>query len=571
MSNMCRKILIIFLLLAPSTGLWAQNLEQIGEKGGVKLNGGINVNQIFYAVNGIEQRRDPYSYFLSGNVALDLYGWSIPFSFSFSNQNSSFQQPFNQYGVHPTYKWVTAHLGWASMNFSPYTLNGHLFLGAGVEANPTDKWRFSGMYGRLQQAVEQDTLRGTDAAFRRMGYGFKASYGTGADHLDLTLFRAKDDENSIVIPDAEENTLPEENLVLSAAGSKMIFKKLVLSAEWATSAITRDIRAEESEAVERLFDYTGNLFTPRISSAYYNAYNAKLTYQAKIYSMGLGYERIDPGYRTLGAYYFNSDLENITANATLAMLKGKLNLGVNTGVQRDNLDDTKVSAMRRWVGSLNATYAASKKLNFNASYSNFQTFTNIRNQFENINQLTPYDNLDTLNYTQISQNANLNVVYMMKATKEKRQTINMNISVQDAADMQGEVEQNSGTRFYNINTAYSLALVPQQTSLTAAFNYSKNESVLANAVTLGPTLALNRTFFERKLRSTFSASWNNAYSNGNLLSQVLNLRLMGAYTLKKKHNISLNLVSLTRENKQDGQTGSSFTEFTGTLGYSFNF
>src|SRR5690606_16226055 len=114
----------------------------------------------------------------------------------------------------------------------------------------------------------------------------------------------------------------------------------------------------------------------------------------------VGYERIDPQYRTLGAYYFNNDLENITVNGATAILQGKLNLAANAGTQRDNLDNTKVSTMRRVVGSFNAGYAPSQKVNLNASYSTFQTYTNIRSQFLDINQLTPYDNLDTLNFTQ---------------------------------------------------------------------------------------------------------------------------------------------------------------------------
>ncbi len=571
MNNQVKKIALLGImaccLLATASG---QDLEQVGKAGGVSVNGGLSVNQIFYAIDGAEQRRDPYSYFLSGNLALNLYGWSIPVSFSLSNQNSSFQQPFNQYGIHPTYKWITAHLGWGSMNFSPYTLNGYLFLGAGIEAEPTEKWKVSGMYGRLQKAVERDTVRGTEAAFQRMGYAFKASYGTGADRLDLILFRAKDDASSITIPDGETNILPEENLVLSVGGSKMLFKKLRLSGEWATSAITRDIRVEGADAGEGIFDYAGALFTPRASSAYYNAYKTSLAYQGTHYTLGVGYERVDPGYRTLGAYFFNNDLENITANAAVVLLKGKLNLGVNTGVQRDNLDDTKISAMQRWVGSVNVTYAASEKLNINASYSSFQTFTNIRNQFDDLNQLTPFDNLDTLDFTQISQNANLNMVYMVGASKKKRQSVNLNLSFQDAADKQGDVEQDSGTRFYNINSAYSVAFTEAKTSLTAAFNYARNESGLMNSTTLGPTLAVNRSFLERKLRSTFSASWNNAYSNGDLLSTVVNIRLMSGYTIKKKHNVSLNLVGLSRSSETE-QNASEFTEFTGTLGYSFNF
>lgn len=128
----------------------------------------------------MDDRRDPYSYFLSGNLNFDLYGWSVPLSFTYSNQNLGYQQPFNQYGIHPTYKWATLHLGYSSMNFSPYTLSGHVFKGIGVELRPEGKFSYSAMYGRLQRAVELDTLidlsdtqQSAQPAFRRMGYGFK--------------------------------------------------------------------------------------------------------------------------------------------------------------------------------------------------------------------------------------------------------------------------------------------------------------------------------------------------------------------------------------------------------------
>ncbi len=558
-------------MILAGTAAKAQDLESIGKDNPVKVSGGVNLSQIFYAVDGIERRRDPYSYFLTGNLNLDLYGWSVPLSFSLSNRNSSFRQPFNRYGMHPTYKWATAHLGWASMNFSPYTLSGHLFRGAGVDLAPTEKFRVSAMYGRLQQAVEPDSLKGTQPFYRRLGYGLKARYGNGADHVDVILFRARDDESSLSRVPEEEDVLPQENLVLSVAGGKMLFGRLLLNAEWATTAITRDTRAIEIDPVSnRFFNGVGGLFTPRASSAYYNALRTGLTYRAERYSIGLGYERVDPGYRTLGAYFFNSDLRNITANGTLSLLGGKLNLGGNAGVQRDNLDDSKVSTMQRAVGSLNVAYAPGQKLNLNASYSNFRTFTNIRSQFVDINQLTPFDNLDTLNYTQISRNANLSVVYLLQGDREKRQNINMNLSFQDASDEQGGVEQNSGTQFYNINTAYSLGLVPRNMTVTAAFNLTRNVSGFVNSSTYGPTLSLNRSFFERRLRVTLSSSWNSSFGNGDRLNSVLNLRLNGGYTHKKKHNLNLSLVSLGRSSNS-GQGAGAFTEFTGTLGYGYNF
>ncbi|MBL3658572.1 TonB-dependent receptor [Fulvivirga sediminis] len=562
---MNKIIVLLTFLVLPLSYVQGQDLSSIGKGKALKVNGGISLNQILYAVDGIERRRDPYSYYMSGQLAFSIYGWSIPFSFSLSNQNSSFQQPFNQYGLHPKYKWVTSHLGWSSMNFSPYTLNGHLFLGGGVELAPEGKWSVKAMYGRLVKAVDADSLQ--EGAYKRMGYGLQVKYGEGTDYVSTTIFRAADDPSSV--DTISSDLKPQENLVLSIEGSKKIFEGLTLSGEFASSALSRDINTEESDAANNIFQYVGGLYTPRFSSSYYHAYKGSLSYQFSVYSLGVTYERIDPGYQTLGAYYFNNDMENITAQLNWSMFAGKLNMGVNSGLQRDNLDDNKVSAMRRWLGSLNVTYSPTQKLNITSSYSNFQTYTNVRSQFESLNQLTPYDNLDTLDFTQISQNASLAVVYMMSSSKEKRESVNVNFNFQDASDKQGGVEQNSGTQFYNMNLAYNIGLTAINTSFALSINASKNKSEMAESSMIGPSLAVNRTFFDRKVRASVSLGGVNSYSNSSLTNTVINLRANGSYTLKKKHNLTLNLVTLRRTVKDESTP--DFTEFTGTLGYSFNF
>ncbi|MEX2336125.1 MAG: hypothetical protein WD555_02500 [Fulvivirga sp.] len=550
----------------------SQNLESIGNENPLTISGGVSLNQIFYAVEGIESRRDPYSYYASGNINFNLYGWSVPLSFTWSNQQDSFQQPFNQYGLHPTYKWLTGHFGYASMNFSPYTLAGHLFLGAGVEARP-GKWHVSAMYGRLQKAVAPDTLTEQTQvpAFKRRGYGIKAGYADGNDFVNFIIFRSKDDENSIAYVPDDEEILPEENLVLSVTGGKELFSRVILTAEYAISGITRDTRTTEVDPEGRaLFSSAGKMFTPRLSSAYYSAFKSGVTYQADAYSFGVGYERIDPGYRTHGAYYFNNDLENITVNAATAIFSGKVNIATNVGIQRDNLNDQKVSTMERVVGALNVGYAASERLNFSASYSTFQTYTNIRSKFVDINQLTPYDNLDTLNYRQISKNATLNTNYLLSKGESRRQNININLIFQDASDEQGGVEQNSGNQFYMANAAYSLTLVPRNLTITGSFNYNKNKAAAINTTTLGPTLSVSKSMLERKMRIGVSSSWNESYTNGENVSRIANLRANGGYSIKKKHNINVSMVAVNRKTHGEGGT-QGFTEFTGTVGYSYNF
>jgi hypothetical protein len=552
--------------------LQAQNLESIGKEKALTVTGGVSLNQIFYSANGIESRRDPYAYFASGNINFSLYGWSVPLSFSISNQNTAFQQPFNQYSLHPTYKWVTAHLGYTSISYSPYTVNGHIFLGGAVDLAPEGKWKFSALYGRFLKAVEPDTTDSNSEfpAFKRMGYGFKTSYTSGGDFVDFTLFHAEDDINSIsYIPDSL-NVLPQENLVVSIGAGKTIFEHFLLKAELATSALSNDTRAEEADLSHPLAK-PKFLYSPRLSSSFYNAFKASFDYQQDVFTVGVAYERIDPQYRTLGAYYFNNDLENITFNGTASILEGRMNVAVSGGTQHDNLDKSKISTMRRAVGSLNVNYMPSQRVNLSASYSNFQTYTNIRSQFQQINQLTPYENLDTLNFTQLSQNATLTGMYTFGRNENRKQNINVNLTVQNASDKQAGVEQNSGMRFYNFNTAYAVNIAPSSMTVSVSFNATINDGAGIDTKTYGPVASVSRSFMDRKFRTTLSSSYNNTYNNGMNINRIINGRFTGTVSIQKKHNINLSMVVVNRENKIEGSTGKSFTEFTGTLGYGYAF
>lgn len=566
-----RSGLSLVFLLCANFPLTAQNLESIGKEKPISLAGGLSFNQIFYASSGLSSRRDPYSYFASGNVNLSLYGWTAPLSFSVSSQNTTFSQPFNQYSLHPTYKWITAHAGYTSMSFSPYTVNGHIFLGGGADIAPEENWKLSAFYGRFLKATDADTVNGHAAlpSFERMGYGLKATYGNGQNFIDLILFRAKDDPYSLRdIPDSLEVT-PQQNLVVSIGAGKTIFKHFLLKTKLATSALTKDTRAGKAEN-DHLLAKSGPLFEPRTSSSYYHAFKTSFDYQQDACIIGVAYERIDPQYRTLGAYYFNNDLENITLNGSAGILQGKINLAASAGIQHDNLDKDKISTMRRLAGSFNMNYMPSQQLNFSGSYSSFQTFTNIRSQFVEINQLTPYDNLDTLNFTQSSKNATLSGMYTLPGSENKRQNINLFLTYQDAADQQGDVEQNSGTRYYNINTAYSFMLVPRNMNVSLSFNGTLNQGALIKTSMLGPNAAMSKSFFNRKFRTTLSSSYNKTYSHGTNINSVTTCRLNCTIAIRDKHNLNLSTVMVQRNNTTE-RAGKSFTEFTGTLGYSYSF
>ena len=565
-----------FLILICSIYSQAQQLDAVGKGALLKVSGSIATNQIAYFANGISSRRDPYNYFVSGNLNFDIYGWSVPLGFTYSNQSKgAFQQPFNQYGLTPTYKWITAHLGYSSMSFSGYTLNGHLFNGAGVDLAPPGNFKLSAMYGRLQKAVKVDTsnlsAQAVEPVYKRMGYGIKASYSKDKDNIDLIIFKAKDDLASNPTLPANGIVTPLDNLVTGLNLSKVFFKHILFSGEFALSALTRDQRAAKDSAKTGNIPNLGFLLSPNSSTALYTAYKTSLAYNVGKYTVGAGYERVAPEYQTLGAYYFSNDFENITGSLTTKLLADKMSIALNAGVQKNDLRKDKQSSMKRFVGSANLAYQASTKLNFNATYSNFQSFVNIKPSFNQINELTPYDNLDTLNYTQISQNINLNSNYILSRNKEKSQALNVNVSYMTSNDKQGEITKNTGAAFYNLNTSYNISWIPQNLSLTASISVNRNEVSVIKSGTFGPTIGVNKSFFDKKLRSSFSASLNRSYANGTLNSEVANLRLSNSYIVKKKHNLNLSMVALNRGSGSVLIQNQTFTEFTTTLGYNYSF
>lgn len=574
--NKPKLIFFIVLFLGGIVSIKAQDIEQIGKKEPLKVNGGISANQVLYFSSDTVSYRDPYSYYLNGNLNFNIYGWDIPFSFTYSNQNHTFQQPFNQYCLHPKYKWISAHIGYSSMSFSPYSVNGHLYSGIGAELTPPGKVTVGFLFGRLRKAIPIDTsTQAPDPTLERWGYGVKTGVNVLSNenltaNIDFIVFHAKDrySEKTVHIPDTV--LTPEENLVVSFGGNFTVIKKIQLRAEYATSGITHNINSTEEVNNSKALSKLGNYFHTNNSSEYFNGYKINGAFTESNYSIGIGYERIDPGYQTFGGYYFNNDLENITLNGAVNLVDGKVSLGGNVGKQRDNLDDKKLSEMKRWVSAVNLSYTPGEKLTYNLSYSNFQSFTNIRSQFETINQLTPYDNLDTLNFTQLSENASFNVNYAIQSNDKQRQNANLNFNYQKADEKQGGKFVGEGSQFFNINTSYSFAYVPFNVTVTTALNTNINQAGDMDSKTIGPTLSINKMLFDKKLRTTLTNSLNKSFTNSIFTTRIWNTRLINSWRLKKKHNFNLSLVYMNRLSKQDKKDKKQ-NEFTGTLGYSYNF
>ncbi|TQO39260.1 hypothetical protein GQ41_3932 [Arenibacter algicola] len=543
------------------------NFDQLGKEKWVRYNGGISANAVYYDGNA---NRQDFTYYLTGNLNFNLAGlYNVPLSFTYSNQDFNFPNPFkfNRLSLHPSYKWATAHIGDVSMTFSPYTLSGHQFTGGGIELNPEGKFHISAMYGRFLKATEYNPEEPRAlTAYKRIGYGMKTAYDFDFMKLGVILFKANDDENSLGNPfPVELGLTPKDNAVLSFESEFLLLDKAQIRIEYAISGVTEDTRLTDAPASNGLLSF---LLKENISTNYYNALNASFSYPAGNGTVGAGYERIDSEYKTLGAYYFNNDLENITLNASQTLFNNKVNLSVNAGLQQDNLDNAKTSDQQRIVSAVTLNYTASERLGINAGYSNFQSYTNIRDQFDYINQVGEFDNIDTLNYRQISQNANLGMNYIIKKTENKQHNTNLNLVYQNSNNQQeGQSIEGGNNTFYNGMAGYTLGYPKQNLTVTLAANTSYNTiGATDNSLTVGPTLAIGKQFFEKQLRTHLSTSYNTSYANGRQQNNIYNFRLGSNYALLKKHNLSLNFLALFRNS-----TLNTGRDLTITFGYSYAF
>ena len=550
-----RILLLTALLLLGMKPSYAQNIEEVlafRKKKPFKISGSISARATLFSSRPSEARQS-FTYQLTGAVNLSLYELlNIPLSFNLNNYGANFSYPSlpNRLSLHPSYKWAKAHIGDVSLSFGLYTLNGHQFTGLGVELSP-GKWQVSAMAGRLLKRVDADpNIPSLQVGYERWGYGLKTRYEGSTFALGGTVFAARDRDGRISFDIDALGIYPKGNIALGLEGSLSLIKDLKLSLEYGLSRMQQDLRSTEV--------------------SYYHALRADVSYSFLGNTLGVGYERIDPGYATLGAYYFNNDYENLTLNYSRSFFDSKLSLALSGGLQRDDLMGQKQEHNKRFVGSAQVGFTPSEALSASVSLSSFQSYRNLKSSFDYINARTPYDNLDTLQFTQLSHSLDADISWRLKQSEAQTQTLSATLSYQEAADRQGRyIQPGQLTRFMNLGTSYSLDLSALDLTLTGGFNVSNNYADRKAVLTLGPSLSLAKRFLKKQLSTGLSLSYNETQEVGHRLAQVYNLRATAGYRFWGKHGLNASVAYQGRKLLQ--AVSAPRSSFTSELSYSYSF
>lgn len=420
------------------------------------------------------------------------------------------------------------------------------------------------MAGRTQRAVRGGAR---NKSYSRTIYGAKVGIGKqSGSHLDLILVKAKDDVGSLP-PDSALATpgairadtmdtsvvgnappvnpyavTPQENLVGGINWQlNVIPDKLTWSSEVSGSIHTRDLRSGMVDVEDLdLPAFASNFYTTRYSSSADFVASSELSLRLSRFNIQTGYKWVGPGYTSLGTSYLINDQQEFNTRASYRFSQTSISL--NWARLNDNLLNQKrfTQVQNRYGGSLTTRFTDSWNSSFTANIIDRD------NDAENDSSRTSFNNLvlsSNQNFT-FSENTVL-------------QSVSMNYSYQRSENESG-VQFRNTSQTHNFNTNLSLSWSENLSSGARFGLVSSTVSDTMTTVTQTYGASLRHRTLENRLNNSFSFS-------ASLREQAVSYRsrFNSSYKLTEKNQISL-ILSMTNFRRDTG-TGSSFSEFTGSL------
>ncbi len=548
--------------------LSAQQLDKLSSEEPITFSGSLYLSgSTYHSFVPGSLRQSPWQYGITGSPVLTIYGVTLPFSLSFVNQQFSFSQPFNRYGLSPAYKWARLHLGWRYMSFSPLVLNGREFLGAGLELEP-EGFRFGVLYGTLQNYYAQrDTaVFGTRLldTYKRRILGGRIGFGT-KNTIDLSVLKVWDDTTTASVLLADNTyLLPEENIVLGLDMQFSLFRAINLEIRQAASLHTGNRLmqtlddAEPDSTIQQLYNTLSSLIVLNASTRPGLATHLNANYHNRFFTLGLGYRRVDPYYRSLGMYYNTNDYEHYTANLSFALLKRQLNIQLSMGLQRNNLFNLRAQTDMRKIGSLSLAYTSPKGFYANAFYNNYQT-----------DQSAGYIQVvDTLRLALVNETATLNAGHNWK-TDTRNHNLSFNIYFLSFRDINPlfYIPLSPQTN-YSGGISYRLGLLPLHLDLGLSANYNLLINDLNRQTAAGITLDFSKRLADKNISLNTSFTLNFNQYNGISDGLYYQLNTNATWALSKQHSINFYAVWLRRKPQQTLQ---EIHELRSGISYAFSF
>lgn len=557
------KLLIILLFAFGTAQVVAQDLSTFRKANPVMVSGSFNANANYQ--QSVNSTFDPFGYNANLQLNFRIYNLiTIPLNLSYGNYGSSFNTlSIQRFGISPSYKSLKVHAGYRSFSLSPYLMNGVTLIGGGLEWSPK-KFYMLAFYGnmadRYNPGGEYIQFRDEKIEFyKRRTSGFKIGFGKTTSRISIMMFHAKDNPQSGTTDSLlKYNVKPKENIVVGTDLNFQFFKVISLQANAAASVFTNDVNGTSIDANEQdsiWIERASYLTSINTTSRYAFAYDAQLSFKIRTIQIGLKYQHVDPYYNSLGLAFLQANYDNYLATLNGSLLRNKLIIFSNLGLQYTNVNGFTGIPQQRIVMTTNLNWNINKSLSYSINYSNLNQNTDVN--VEEVN--------DSLRLTTNSQGWNTGLVFRPGKSKNKPHHFNLAYS-HNTFDVINHDETTSRNSSQNAVAGYKLN-IKEKWSISSSLNYN-NFSLTDNKVATRYGVLVSYTkYFKQKLSVRLQSGYRINQTDNTQDGYVLNGSFNLVWKPFKKHQFNFSLNAFSRQTMI--QTPKN--EFTYRIGYFTNF
>lgn len=532
--------------------------------------GGFGITASSYNAGGIDNRRAPFALRTNANVNFSFLGFKSGLNLLYSTDQTGLRQNMNALSFDANYKYLTVQAGTVNPNYSEYGVSGITIRGGSIKIEP-GKWFVEFAGGQSQRAVKIQTDKGfRDPAFERFSFAGKIGVGEEkGSFFHLSSHFSKDDVNSI---DSANSVAPQQNLTISPDAQVILLnKKLTLSSNVTISAYTRDLNSDKIPTEgSNTFGFISRIFTPHTSSRINYAGKAAVDLKLQNFGVNVGYERIQPGFRSLGVGRIRDDHQTINIGSNVQLMENKLGIQANVSVGQDNLLGNRLQTATNTGIGTNVRYQFTEMISLNTSYNLM------------LNDFSSKQNLDTLNLgqQQVSHTIMIQPNFVIQANEFTHSIsvsgsyFNMNNEFKGATNNQNNFSSDT----YSSSLAYSLRF-PAGFSINTMGNFLVFNSKNSTNVTMGTNVGASYAFLDQKMNVSLNAGLN---QNKNEIDQTqqnmgtyifktrqIMMNLSANYRLYDKGSLSFSVRNLSN-NIIEGR-GAKYSEIEGNLVYRHRF
>ncbi len=536
-----------------------------------RSGGSIGLTASMYKAHGIDNRRPPGVLQTNANVNFTALGLRSGFTLNYSTDDSGFRQNMNTINYSAQWRWLTFRAGDVNTRFSDYSLNGTTIRGGYIRANPGN---FSiELIGGKSKRVVRPSLESAfrEPSFDQWAFGTKMGIrGSDGSYFNLSTFYAQDNAASLSGEIIEIK--PQENLTITPDFRVNLFNdRFTLESQFTASVFTRDLDGEPFSASDLGIPvFFTTIYQPRSSTHVNYAGKALAGFRTDFFDLNLGYERIQPGFMSLGRGTVRNDSETISLSPALRFFQNRLSIRSDVTLGRDNLLGTRFQTQTNTSIGTNVQITLSETFNLTTSYNlllNDVTMTNLEGEDQPVG-----------GQSQVSHNFLLQPNFTILGEDFIHNIAVTGGYLSISSEFTGEPQAASSFSSVSYTGMLSYAItLPAGLTITSSGNYLTNNSdgggiqnIGANAgtsyalfnrkLTLGVNLGINRNRLERELPD--GAAFTNRF-------QQLVGGINTSYRFTDKD--TFNLTIRTRTSRVLDGIGNDFTELEGSFRYQRTF